>query len=83
MVCPPKQTKSSRDEKPVFHVYTSQENEENVGSDLILEVCRNLTLERKEVIHNTELCFETRENIAIEKINREGITKNWRTGEDM
>ena len=83
MVCPPKRRKSSPYEKPVFHVYTSQENERNVGSDLILEVRRNITFEKKEGYPQYRTLFWNDGEYHYEKINRKGITKNWRTGEDM
>ncbi len=55
-------------------------------SDLISswKYVATLRLKGKKVIHNTELCFGMMENnYSNEKINRKGITKNWRTGEDM
>ncbi len=78
--CSPKQRKS---EKAVLHVYTSQENERNVGSDLILKVRCNITFEKKEGYPQYRTLFWNDKEHHYEKINRKGITKNWRTGEDM
>ena len=83
MVCPPKIKRSSKDEKPVFHVYTTEEDMKSVGGILILEVCRDITFEKKNGYpHYTNLYWNEGE-YAYEKITRKGITKNWRTGEDM
>ncbi len=83
MACPTKQRKSLRDEKAVLHVYTSQENERIVGSDLILEVRRNISFERKEGYPQYRTLLWNDVEHHYEKINRKGITKNWRTGEDI
>ena len=83
MVCPSKRRRSSRDEKPIFHVYTDEEHIKAVGSLLILEVCHDIKYERKSGYPHYRVLYWNDGAYAYEKISRKGITKNWRTGDIM
>ena len=48
MVCPPKKVRSSRTEKPVFHVYTSREGRASAGGVLVRVVKRDIVYEAEE-----------------------------------
>ena len=81
MVCPPKQDRS---EAPVFHVYTSSQHKESVGIKLINLVEKDICYEHKHShTGHMETLFWNDGEPDYERIRRRGITKNWRTGEDM
>jgi len=83
MVCPPKRKRSSRNEKPVFHVYTNEEHVKSVGSLLILEVCHDIQYEKKNGYPHYRTLYWNEGEYAYEKITRKRITRNWRTGDTV
>lgn len=88
MVCPPKRVHNSATEVPVFHIYTSDRNSKSVGIKLISIVEKDIHYERKPQSPDSEAgraetLFWNEGEPDYEKISRKGITKNWRTGEDM
>ena len=81
MVCPPKQVQA---EPPVFHVYTSSQHKESVGIKLINLVKKDICYEHKHSHTGyKETLFWNDGEPDYERIRRRGITKNWRTGEDL
>ena len=83
MVCPPKRSRFSQEEKPVFHVYTTKEEMKSIGAILISVVRRNIKFEKKEGYPHYTTLYWNKGECAYEEIRRRGITKNWRTGEDL
>ena len=84
MVCPKKRDKHST-ELPVFHVYTNKEKMRNVGLALVNVVECNITFEFKKdlkVLQPVTLYWNDGEP-DYQIVRRKGITKNWRTGENM
>ena len=86
MVCPPKRQRSSPTEKPVFLVYTSSKDSRSVGKRLIKLIKRDIDYECK-ARHDrpgvVKTLFWNDGEPDYERIRRKGITKNWRTGEDV
>ena len=81
MMCPPKQ---GRSEAPVFHVYTSSQHKESVGIKLINLIEKDICYEhRHSHTGHMETLFWNDGEPDYERIRRRGITKNWRTGEDL
>jgi len=84
MICPPKYDRKSPTEKPVFHVYTSEDKKKCVGKELIEIVQRDLIYEHKPRHYNApsqkEELFWNEGEPDSERISRKGITRNWRTG---
>lgn len=87
MVCPPKRVRNSPTEVPVFHVYTSGKDSKSVGKKLIKLIKRDIDYEYKpRHLHmrgNIKTLFWNDGEPDYEKIRRKGITKNWRTGEEV
>lgn len=87
MVCPPKRDRNSPDEKPVFHIYTSASRKSLVGRKLIKIIERDMLYEQKPRYYHLpcleETLFWNDGEPAYEHITRKGITKNWRTGEEV
>ena len=86
MVCPPKRVRSSPTEVPVFHVYTS-DNSKSVGKKLIKLIKRDIDYECKprhpHMQGNIKTLFWNDGEPDYERIQRKGITRNWRTGEEV
>ena len=84
MVCPPKRVRKSPTESSIFHIYTSSKNRKSVGRKLIE---RDMDYEQKPQYRNMRCVVETLYwndgEPDYERIRRKGITKNWRTGEDL
>ena len=83
MVCPPKQNEYSRFEKPVFHFYTSKDKMRCVGIKLAHIVCQDVVYEYKQRHSHFVTLYWNEGEPDYERIRRKGITKNWRTGEDL
>ena len=87
MVCPPKRIRRSSTEKPVFLVYTSGKDSKPVGKKLINLIKRDIVYECKARHHDqpgvVKTLFWNEGEPDYERIRRKGITKNWRTGEDV
>ena len=88
MVCPPKRIHNSATEVPVFHIYTSNQQRKSVGIKLINLIKRDICYEhRPQSAHSRtghmETLFWNDGEPDYERIGRKGITKNWRTGEDL
>ena len=86
MVCPPKRKhypQSQVDRRPQFHVHTTEEQMKEVGGILISVVRRTIKFEKVNGYPSSITLFWNRGEFSYEKVTRKGITKNWRTGEDM
>ena len=87
MVCPPKHNRNSPDESPVFHLYTSSSHKTIVGKEVIKIVERDLIFEYKPRHNKLPCLWETMfwndGEPAYERVSRKGITRNWRTGEEV
>ena len=87
MVCPPKRNRNSPDESPVFHLYTSSSHKAIVGNKLIKIVERDLVFSHKPRNYKLpcleETLFWNDGEPAYEGASRKGITRNWRTGEEV
>ena len=88
MVCPPKHDRSSATEVPVFHIYTSDKARKLVGIKLINIIMEDIHYECKPQSPDSragrpETLFWNEGEPDYEKVTRKGITKNWRTGEDV
>ena len=86
MVCPPKRNPSSAEEQAVFLLYVSRKWKDSVGFYLINLVKKDIVFERKWFDRRSQQ-FETLYwnncEPAYEIVKRRGITKNWRTGDDI
>ena len=87
MVCPPKRVRSSPTEMPKFHLYTNKMKKSTVGLYLIKFVERDIVYEYKPqksgYTARPEVLYWNDGDPDYEVVRRKGITKNWRTGEDM
>ena len=90
MVCPAKQRRSSKYEAPMFHVYTSSRKSKLVGKRLIEIVQRDISYEFEDKLQvrgrqqsETLKLYWNNGEPDYSRSNRKGITKNWRTGEDL
>ena len=86
MLCPPKLNYKSSREKPVFLIFTSKKDKDVAGKYLIKIVEDDIHYEHKSLLHGKphfETLYWNKGEPAYEKITRKGITKNWRTGEDI
>ena len=90
MVCPPKRNQRSAEEKAVFQLYVGKEWKDSVGYKLIDLVETDIVFEHKRRSDSDDRrshCYETlywnNGEPAYEIVTRPGITKNWRTGEDV
>ena len=87
MVCPPKRNRKSPEEKPEFHLHTNWEKKRAVGLKLIRMVKRDIVYQYKpqgdDPPPRDEVLFWNDGEPHYERVQRRGITKNWRTGEDM
>ena len=87
MVCPPKIQRNFHREQPVFHVYTSNRHSKHVGKQLINFVERNIKYECRPNHGQAQGFMKTLYwnggEPDYEIVRRRGITKNWRTGEDI
>ena len=90
MVCPPKRNQRSAEEKAVFHLYIGKEWKDSVGYKLIKLVETDIVFEQKRRSdsdsrrsHRYETLYWNNGEPAYEIVTRPGITKNWRTGEDV
>ena len=90
MVCPPKRNRSSAEEKAVFQLYVAKEWKHLVGYKLIDLVKTDIVFEHKRRnnsdsrrSHHYETLYWNNGEPAYEIVTCPGITKNWRTGEDM
>ena len=86
MVCPPKRNHWSAEEKGIFQLHVAKGWKDSVGYKLIDLVKTDIVFEQKRSDRRSH-CYETlfwnNGEPAYEIIKRPGITKNWRTGEDM
>ena len=82
MVCP---IQGRRSDTPVFHFYTNDQHWRSVGITLINLVKRDICYEHRPYNGTgyMETLFWNDGEPDFERIRRKGITKNWRTGEDM
>ena len=88
MVCPPKRERKSPTELPEFHLYTSEKWYKAVGRKLIKLVEKDIDYERKpggyrNMRGDVETLYWNEGEPDFESIRCKGITKNWRTGEDV
>ncbi len=87
MVCPPKHDFTSSTEKPEFHLYTSEETMKCVGMRLVKLVKRDLVFVFKPHRYNmpprVKWLYWNDGEPDYERVHRKGITKNWRTGENV
>ena len=88
MICPQKREPKSSTEPPEFHVYTSVNWYKAVGRKLIKLVKRDIDYERisggdGNMRGAVERLYWNDGEPDYEEIQRKGITKNWRTGEDV
>ena len=88
MVCPPKRVRRSPTESPVFHVYTGLKAYRSVGKKLIEYTESDIDYERKPGGYGNmrgvvETLYWNEGEPDYERIRRKGITKNWRTGEEL
>ena len=81
MVCP----KGRRSDTPVFHFYTNNQHWKSVGTQLINLAKRDICYEHRPYngTGHMETLFWNDGEPVYERITRKGITKNWRTGEDL
>ena len=90
MECPPKRNRRSAEEEAVFLLYVGKEWKDSVGYKLIDLVETDIVFEQKRRSdsndrrsHRYETLYWNNGEPAYEIVKRPGITKNWRTGEDM
>ena len=87
MVCPQKRVRNSPTEMPEFHLYTNKKNMKAVGLRLIRFVERNIVYQYKQQKYGhtarPEVLYWNNGEPDYEVVRRKGITKNWRTGEDV
>ena len=87
MVCPPKRNRRSAEEKAVFLLYVGKEWKDTVGYKLIDLVKTDIVFEQSDSdsrkSHRYETLYWNDGEPAYKIVTRPGITKNWRTGEDM
>ena len=90
MVCPAKTNRWSAEEKAVFLLYVSKRWKDSVGYQLIKFVKTDIVFEQERRndfddrrSHRCETLYWNNGEPAYEIVKRPGITKNWRTGEDM
>ena len=90
MECPPKRNRRSTEEQAVFLLYVGKEWKDSVGYKLIDFVETDIVFERKRRSdsdsrrsHRYETLYWNNGEPAYEIVTRPGITKNWRTGEDV
>ena len=87
MVCPSKRVRNSPTEKPEFHLYTNEESKRLVGLQMIRIVKSDIVYQHKPRQSGPqvkeEILFWNDGEPAYERVRRKGITKNWRTGEDI
>ena len=90
MVCPPKRNRRSPEEDAVFLLYVDKEWKDSVGYKLIDLVETDIVFEQKRRSdsddrrsHRYETLYWNNGEPAYEIVKRPGITKNWRTGEDI
>ena len=90
MECLPKRNHWSAEEKGVFQFYVAKRWKDSVGYKLIDLVKTDIVFEQKRRYdsderrsHPYETLYWNNGEPAYEIVTRPGITKNWRTGEDM
>ena len=90
MVCPQKRNHWSVEEKGVFQLYVGKRWKHSVGYKLVDFVKTDIAFEQKRRndsdgrrSHRYETLYWNNGEPAYEIVKRPGITKNWRTGEDM
>ena len=83
MVCPPKRNRYSSTEMPVFHFYTNKEKMKSVGLKIINVVKQDIVFERKQDFPPFTTLYWNDGEPSYEVVRRKGITRNWRTGEEM
>ena len=87
MVCPPKRVRNSPTEMPEFHLHTNKTKMKVVGLKLIMMVEKDIVYQYKPqrygVPSREEVLYWNDGEPDYERVRRKGITKNWRTGEDV
>ena len=85
MECPPKRNRRSAEEKGIFQLYVAKRWKESVGYKLIKLVETDIVFEQKGRSDSDgyETLYWNNGEPAYEIVTRPGITKNWRTGEDV
>ena len=90
MECPPKRNERSAEEKGIFQLYVAKRSKVSVGYKLIVFVETDIVFEQKSRSDSDDRGSNRYETLywnngepAYEIVKRPGITKNWRTGEDM
>lgn len=87
MVCPPKRAFSSPTEVPVLYMYTSEKCKETVGSKLIHLIKRDICYEYKprglDTSRHVDTLFWNNGEPGDEMVECEGITKTWKTAEEL
>ena len=83
MICPPKRVRKSSSEIPVFHIYTSKEKMKSVGSKLINVIKQDIVFERKQDLPPFTTLYWNDGEPSYEVVRQKGITRNWRTDEEM
>ena len=75
MVCPPKKVRSSRTEKPVFHMYTSKEDSKTAGLLLIEFVARDIEYEESDGMGGRETLFWNNGSPGYREAERRGVKR--------
>jgi hypothetical protein len=75
MVCPPKKVRSSRTEKPVFQVYTSEEDSKTVGLLLIEFVERDIEYEECDGMGGRETLFWNNGKPGYQEVERRAVKR--------
>ena len=90
IVCPPKRNRRSAEEQAVFLLYVGKERKDSVGYKLIDLLETDIVFEHKRTSdsdiwrsHHYDTLYWNNGEPAYEIVTRPGITKNWRTGEDV
>ena len=90
MECLPKRNRRSAEEKAVFQLYVGKEWKDSVGYKLIDLLETDIVFEHKRTSdsdswrsHRDKTLYWNNGEPVYEIVTRPGITKNWRTGEDV
>ena len=83
MVCPPKKVRSSRTEKPTFHLYTSKEDSKTVGLLLIEFVERDIEYEESDGMGGRETLFWNNGKPGYQELERKGVKRAREEDEDF